>query len=100
MQFHSHPQSSRSQSFLIPFNSRPVTPFQNHVLALGEEILGKSPQLIFKPDSKLVVPHIVTQLSGPSVLVQPNSGNLGGELASEYRLTRGWKPTDEHEPRR
>ena len=41
MQFDSHPQSSRPESFLIPFNSRPVAPLQNHALAPGEEILGK-----------------------------------------------------------
>src|SRR5437773_3667040 len=39
MQFDSHPQSSRPESFLISFNSRPVAPLQDHALALGEEIL-------------------------------------------------------------
>src|SRR5438093_9283125 len=29
VQFDSHPQSSRPQSFLIPFNSRPVAPLQD-----------------------------------------------------------------------
>src|SRR6266576_1669791 len=28
MKFDSHPQSSRAESFLVPFNARPVTPFQ------------------------------------------------------------------------
>ena len=48
MQFDAHPQSSRPESFLIPFNSHPMAPFQNHALALGEEILGKNPQLMFE----------------------------------------------------
>jgi len=51
MQFDSHPQSPGSESFLIPFNSRPVAPLQDHALTLGEELLGKSPQLPFETDS-------------------------------------------------
>src|ERR1039458_9545813 len=99
MQFDFHPQSPGSESFLIPFNSRPMAPLQDHALTLGEELLGKSPQLPFETDSKLVVPHIETQISRPLVLIQPDRGNLGGELASECRLARGGKPTDQHEPR-
>src|SRR5258705_10405870 len=30
MQLDSHPQSSRPESFLVPFNPRPMAPFQNH----------------------------------------------------------------------
>ncbi len=100
MQFDSHPQSPGSEPFLIPFNSRPVAPLQDHALTLGEELLGKSPQLPLETDSKLVVPHIETQLSRPLVLIQPDRGNLGGELESECRLARGWKPTYQNEPRR
>ena len=100
MQFDSHPQGPGAESFLIPFNSRPVAPLQDHALTLGQEPLGKSPQLPFETDSKLVVPHIVTQLSRPLVLIQPDRGNLGGELASECRLARGWKATYQNEPGR
>ena len=60
MQFDSHPQSSRPESLLVSFNSRPVAPLQNHALTLGEELTGESPQLPFDTDSKLVVPHIGT----------------------------------------
>ncbi len=69
MQFDSHPQSSRSESLLVSFNSRPVAPLQDHALTLGEELTGESPQLPFETDSKLVVPHIGTQLSHPLVLI-------------------------------
>ncbi len=58
MQFDSHPQCSRPESFLVSFNSSPVAPLQNHALTLGEQLLGESPQLTFDTDSKLVVPHI------------------------------------------
>lgn len=100
MQFDAHPQSSRSESFLIPFNSRPMAPLQNHALALGEEILGKNPQLMFETHSEFFIPQIGAQLSCPSVLIQPDCGDFGCELTSEGRLARGWKSTDQHEPRR
>src|SRR5438034_6051528 len=58
VQLDSHPQSSRPESFLIPFNSRPVAPLQDHALALGEEILGKNPQLMFETHSEFFIPHI------------------------------------------
>ena len=56
MQFDSYPQSSRPESFLIPFHSRPVAPFQNHALAPGEEILRKNPQLMFETHSEFLIP--------------------------------------------
>ena len=99
MQFDSHPQSSRPESFLIPFNSRPVAPLQNHALALGEEVLGKNPQLMFQTHSEFVIPQVRAQLSHPLVLVQSDSGDFGCELTSECRLARGWKPADQNEPR-
>ena len=71
MQFDSHSQGPCSESFLIPFNSRRVAPLQDHTLTLGEEFLGKSPQLPFETEPKLVVPGVVTQLGRPLVLVQP-----------------------------
>ena len=77
MQFDSHPQSSRPESFLIPFNSRPMAPLQNHALAPGEEILGKIPQLTFETHSEFVIPQIGAQLSRPPVLIQPDGGILG-----------------------
>ena len=43
MQFDSHPQCSRPESFLVSFNSSPVAPLQNHALTLGKELLGESP---------------------------------------------------------
>ena len=86
MQFHFHSQSSRPESFLIPFDPRPVTPLQNHALPAGQEILGKKPQLMLKPDSELVIPQIGAQLSCPSVLIQPDSGSLEGELPGECRF--------------
>ncbi len=58
MQFDSHAQRSRPESFLVSFNSRPVAPLQNHALTMGEKFLGESPQLSFETDSELVVPHI------------------------------------------
>ena len=58
MQFDSHPQCSRPESFLVSFNSSPMAPLQNHALTLGEELLSQSPQLTFDTGSKLVVPHI------------------------------------------
>ncbi len=42
MQFDSNLQSSRPESLLIPFNSSPMAPLQNHALTPGEEILEKS----------------------------------------------------------
>src|ERR1039457_2158266 len=71
MQFDSHPQSSRPESFLIPFNSRPVAPLQNHALAAGEEILGKNPQLMFKTHSEFFIPQIGAQLSRPPPKLAP-----------------------------
>src|SRR6266567_5314778 len=100
MQFDSHPQSSRPESLLIPFNARPVAPLQNHALAPGEEVLGKKPQLMFETHSEFFIPQIGTQLSRPLVLIQPDGGDFGCELTSECRLARGWEPTDQHEPRR
>ena len=100
MQFDSHPQSSRPESFLIPFNSRPVAPFQNNALALGEEIPGKIPQLLFETHSEFVIPHIGAQLSRPPVLIQPDGGDFRSELTSQCRLARGRKSTDQYEPRR
>ncbi len=58
MQFDSHPQCSRPESFLVSFNTSPVAPLQYHALTLGEELLGESPQLTFDTDSELGVPHI------------------------------------------
>jgi hypothetical protein len=58
MQFDTHPQSSRPKSFLVSFNSRPMALFQDHALALGEELLGEIPQLPFESDSIFVVPHV------------------------------------------
>ena len=84
MQFDSHPQRSRPESFLIPFNSGPVTPVQNHALALGEEILGENPQLMFETHSEFFIPQIGAQLSRPPVLVQPDGGEFGCELSSEF----------------
>src|SRR6266852_1477797 len=100
MQFDSHPQSSRPESLLIPFNPRPVAPLQNHALALGEEFLGKSPQLMFETRSEFFIPQIGAQLSRPPVFIQPDGGDFWCELTSERRLARGRKPTDQHEPRR
>ena len=100
MQFDSDPQSSRTESFLISFYSRPVAPLQNHALTPGEEILRKSPQLVFEAHSEFVIPQIGAQLSRPPVLIQPHGGDFECELTSECRLARGWKPTDQHESRR
>ncbi len=100
VQFDSNPQSSRPKSFLISFNSRPVAPLQNHALALGKEVLGKNPQLSFETHSEFFIPQIGAQLRRPPVLIQPNGGDFGCEPTSECRLARGWKPTDQHEPRR
>src|SRR5579863_10448513 len=99
MQFDFHPQSSRRESFLIPFNSRPMAPFQNHALAPCEEVLGKNPQLMFETHSEFFIPHIGAQSSDPPVLIQLDGGDFGCELTSECRLTRGRKPTDQHKPR-
>ena len=60
MQFDADSQSSRPESFLIPFDSRPVAPFQNHALAPGEEIPGKDPQLMFETHSEFFIPQIGT----------------------------------------
>src|SRR6266508_2391408 len=68
VQFDSHPQGSRPKPFLIPFSSRPVAPLQDHALALGQEILGKNPQLMFDTHSELVVPQVGAQLGHPPVL--------------------------------
>ena len=76
MQFDSHPQSSRRVSFLIPFNSCPMAPLQDHAQALGEEILGKNPQLMFETHSEFFIPQIGTQLSRPPVPIQPDGGDL------------------------
>ena len=100
MQLDSHPQSSRPEPFLIPFTSRPVAPLQNHALALGEEMLGKNPKLMFETNSEFFIPHIGAQLSCPPVLIQPDGGNFGCELTSKCRLAGGPKPTDQHEPSR
>ena len=69
MQFDSHAQSSRPESFLVPFNSRPVAPLQDHALAPGEEILGKNPQLMLETHPEIFIPQIGAQLSRPPVLV-------------------------------
>ncbi len=86
MQFDSYPQGSRPESFLVSFNSRPVTPLQNYTLTLGEEIPRKNPQLMFETHSELFIPYIGAQLSCPPVLVQPDGGDFGCELTSECRL--------------
>jgi hypothetical protein len=65
-----------------------------------EELLGQSPQLPFEAHPELVVPHIETEISRPLVFVEPDRRDLGCQLASEGRLTRRGKPTDEDEPRR
>src|SRR6266852_563234 len=62
--------------------------------------LGKNPQLMFETHSEFFIPQIGAQLSRPPVLIQPDGGDFGCELTSEGRLARGWKPTDQHEPRR
>ncbi len=59
----------------------------------------RCPRLCFEAGSELVVPHVVTQLGRPVVLVQPDRGDPAGELACECRLARGWKPTDQNEAR-
>src|ERR1035438_10339387 len=100
MQFDSHPQGSRPKSFLIPFNSRPVAPLQNHALAPGEEILGKNPQLVFETHSEFFIPQIRAELGRPTILIQPDGWDFGCEMTSERRLARGGKPTDQHKPRR
>jgi hypothetical protein len=69
-----------------------VAPLQNHALALGEEILGQNPQLMFETHSEFVIPQVGAQLSRPRVLIQPDSRDFGCELTSECRLARGWKP--------
>ena len=99
VQFDTDPQSSRPESFLIPFNSRPVAPLQNHALALSEEILRKNPQLLFETHSKFFIPHVNAEAGRPLVLVQPDGGDFGCEPTSESRLARGRKPTYQHEPR-
>src|SRR2546426_7071279 len=92
MQFDSHPQSSRPESLLIPFNSRPVAPLQNHALAVGEEILGKTPQPMFETHSKFFIPQIGAQLSRPPVLIQPDGGDFGCELTSSADLPEAGSP--------
>ena len=76
-QLDSNSQRSRPESLLVPFDSRPVAPFQNHPLAAGEEILGKRPQLMFEPHSECFIPQIGAKLSRPPVLIQPDGGDLG-----------------------
>jgi len=76
-----------------------MAPFQNHALAPGEEILGKNPQLMFETHSEFVIPQIGAQLSRPPVLIQSDGEDFECELPSESRFARGWKPTDQHEPR-
>jgi len=83
MQFDSDTQTSRSEPFLVPFNSGPVAPLQNHALAPGEKILSKNPQLVLKTRSEFFIPQIGTQLNHPLVLVQSQGGDLDRELASE-----------------
>ena len=100
VQFDTYPQCPRPESFLIPFDSCPVAPLQDHTLAPLEEILGKNPKLVFEAHSEFFVPHIGTQLRRPPVLVQPDGADLGCEPTSERRLARGRKPTDQDEPRR
>ena len=100
MKFDSHPQSSSPESLLIPFNSRPVAPLQNHALAPGEEVLGENPQLSFETPPEFLIPHVGAQSGRPAVLVQPDGGDAGFQLTSECRLARGGKPTDQDEPRR
>src|SRR5439155_19515627 len=63
MQFDSDPQSSSSESFLIPFNSRPVPPLQAHALVPGEQIPGQQPQLALETHSEFFIPHVGAQLS-------------------------------------
>ena len=92
MQLDSCPQSSRPESFLIPFNSRPVTPLQNHALASGKEIQGKNPQLMFETHSEFLIPHIGAQLSRPRVLVQPDGGILGASLRASVDLPEAGSP--------
>ena len=99
MQFDSYTQRPRPESLLISLDSRPVAPFQNDALALGEEVQGENPQLMFQTHSEFFIPQIGAQLSHPPVLIQPDSRDFGCELTSECRLARGWKPTDQHEPR-
>src|ERR1700733_6513135 len=82
VQFDTDPQSSRPESFLIPFNSRPVAPLQNHALAPSEEILGKNPQLMFETRPEFLIPQIGPQLSRPPVLIQPDGGVCAWELTS------------------
>ncbi len=98
MQFDSHSQSSRPESFLIPLHSRPVAPLQDHALTLGEEIQGKNPQLMLETRSEFFIPQIGTQLSDPPVRIQPDGGDFGCELTGECRLARSWKPANQHEP--
>ena len=99
MEFDSHSQSPGSESFLIPFDARPVAPLQNHALAQGEEFPRKSPQLLFETDSKRFIPQIGAQLRRPLVLVQPDGRNTGREPSSQRRLARGRKPADQYESR-
>ena len=83
MQFDLRPQGTRSESFLIPFDSRPVAPLQNDALSLGEKILGKNPQLMFETHSKCFIPQVGAESSRPLVFIQPDGGNFGRELTSE-----------------
>jgi hypothetical protein len=77
VQLDSRPQRSRHEPFLIPFNSRPVAPLQNHALALSEEILRKNPQLLFETHSKFFIPHINAEAGRPLVLVQSDCRDFG-----------------------
>jgi hypothetical protein len=100
MQFYSHPQGPCPEAFLISFDSGPVAPFQNDALTPGEELLGKCPQLIFEAHPEFVIPYIATQLAHPPVLIQSDGADFRCKLTSQRRLARGWKPTDQHKPRR
>ena len=89
MQFDSHPQSSRPESLLIPFNSRPVAPLQNHALAPGKEVLGKNPQLMFETHSELFIPQIGTQFSVGGQEELPSGGHRFRSVATTVRSRPG-----------
>jgi hypothetical protein len=92
MQLDSDPQGPRSESFLIPFDSRPVTPLQDHTLTVSEQLLGQHPQLCFEEDPKLVVPHVATQLSRPVVLSNLIAGILGASRRASVVLPEAGSP--------
>ena len=99
MQFDSYAQHHAPSRFSSRSTSRPVAPFQNDALALGEEVQGENPQLMFQTHSECFIPQLGAQLGRPPVLIQSDSRDFGCELTSECRLARGWKPTDQYEPR-